>query len=669
MIRIKTIFAAIACVAATATAQSVDPIVSHINTSVRPQDDFFEYANGTWFRQNPIPATEKDNGIFTVIQDTIDDQIRRICQEASERKQLRGSARQKIGDFYASYMDSIGRNKRGISELQGDIRRIRSVKDVNALIRMLAYVTRVSSSALFSFGVWQDQQQSDKYAFYLNQGGLSLPDRRYYVENDEATQRIRQRFVEYATIVFKRAGFVEEEARKAAEKLLSIETELAQHSRKREDTRDPLTNFNKMSATAFEKLAPHLSLSLLTKTLGLKDVDTVVVGQPEFFTHLDGMLLRISMTDWNNYLLFHYVNGLASSLDDALFQAQFDFYSKTLRGIEQPRSRWRRAVTSTDHALGDLVGQVYVQDFLPKGTKEKFLEIGNAVKSELATRIRNLSWMSEETKLKALDKLNAVVMKLGYPDKWKDMSQVEISRKSYVRNVMNVNIWEMQRHLSHYGKKVDRTEWDMEPQTYNAYYNPSNNEIVIPGCNIFVPGFTGMPDDAILYAIVGGTFGHEVTHGFDDQGCLYDKDGNLQNWWAEADKKQFDARTAQIVKQFNEYEVASGLHINGSLTQGENIADLGGVIVALEAFKKAPQYQTGEQIGGFTPLQRFFLGYAQAWMLQMRPEALATQVKSNEHAPAKWRVLGPLSNIQEFYDAFHVKPGDKMYRADKVQIW
>ena len=630
MIRIKTLFAAIACVAATATAQSIDPIVSHINTSVRPQDDFFEYANGTWFRQNPIPATEKDNGIFTVIQDTIDDQIRRICQEASVRKQLRGSARQKIGDFYASYMDSIGRNKRGISELQNDIRRIRSVKDVNALIRMLAYVTRVSSSALFSFGVWQDQQQSDKYAFYLNQGGLSLPDRRYYVENDEATQRIRQRFVEYATIVFKRAGFVEEEARKAAEKLLSIETELAQHSRKREDTRDPLTNFNKMSATAFEKLAPHLSLSLLTKTLGLKDVDTVVVGQPEFFTHLDGMLLRISMTDWNNYLLFHYVNGLASSLDDALFQAQFDFYSKTLRGIEQPRSRWRRAVTSTDHALGDLVGQVYVQDFLPKGTKEKFLEIGNAVKSELATRIRNLSWMSEETKLKALDKLNAVVMKLGYPDKWKDMSQVEISRKSYVRNVMNVNI---------------------------------------PGCNIFVPGFTRMPDDAILYAIVGGTFGHEVTHGFDDQGCLYDKDGNLQNWWAEADKKQFDARTAQIVKQFNEYEVAPGLHINGSLTQGENIADLGGVIVALEAFKKTPQYQAGEQIGGFTPLQRFFLGYAQAWMLQMRPEALATQVKSNEHAPAKWRVLGPLSNIQEFYDAFHVKPGDEMYRADKVQIW
>ena len=277
--------------------------------------------------------------------------------------------------------------------------------------------------------------------------------------------------------------------------------------------------------------------------------------------------------------------------------------------------------------------------------------------------------MSEETKLKALDKLNAVVMKLGYPDKWKDMSQVEISRKSYVRNVMNVNIWEMQRHFSHYGKKVDRTEWDMEPQTYNAYYNPSNNEIVIPGCNIFVPGFTGMPDDAILYAIVGGTFGHEVTHGFDDQGCLYDKDGNLQNWWAEADKKQFDARTAQIVKQFNEYEVAPGLHINGSLTQGENIADLGGVIVALEAFKKTPQYQAGEQIGGFTPLQRFFLGYAQAWMLQMRPEALATQVKSNEHAPAKWRVLGPLSNIQEFYDAFHVKPGDKMYRADKVQIW
>lgn len=666
---IRTLIVAAIFVPTLSIAQTIDPIVSHIDKSVRPQDDFFEYANGAWFHANPIPASEKDNGIFTIIQDTIDNQVRRICQEAAAHQQDEGSTRQKIGDYYASYMDSVGRNNRGLSELQRDLYRLRSIDNLSQLIRMLVYTMRVSGEAMFRFGIWQDQKNSDQYAFYLMQGGLSLPDRRYYVENDEATKTIRQRFIDYVSEVFYRTGMPSSKARHAAEVLLRTETELAENSRKREDLRDPLANYNKMSVDAFQQLAPQVNVHEFIRALGLPQIDSVVVGQPEFFKHLNAMLQRVSMDDWRHYLIFHYVNGLASCLDDSLCQAQFEFYSHTLRGIKEPRPRWRRAVTNTNAALGELVGQVYVQDFLPRGTKEKFVEIGKAIKTELASRIRHLDWMSEATKLKALDKLDAVVMKLAYPTQWKDMSRLKISRQSYVQNVMHVNAWNFHREIEHYGKPVDRSEWSMEPQTYNAYYNPSNNEIVIPGCNIFVPGFKGMPDDAILYAIVGGTFGHEIIHGFDDQGCLYDKYGNLRNWWNEADKRQFDTRTAKIIQQFDDYEVAPGLHINGRLTQGENIADLGGVVVALEAYKKTRQYRLGKKIEGFTPLQRFFLGYAQAWMLQTRPEALVTQVKSNEHAPAKWRVLGPLSNIPDFYKAFNVRPGDKMYRTTQIRIW
>jgi len=330
-------------------------------------------------------------------------------------------------------------------------------------------------------------------------------------------------------------------------------------------------------------------------------------------------------------------------------------------------------VEKTDGLLGELIGQVYVNEYLPKGTKEKLMEIGTAIKAVFAERIKALDWMSTPTKEKALKKLNAVIMKVGYPDKWKDLSAMQIDRSSYVRNVMNANKWGFSYMISKYGKPVDRLEWGMQPQTYNAYYNPSNNEIVIPGCNIIVPGYEKqMADDAILYSIIGGgTIGHEITHGFDDQGCKYSELGNLSNWWTKEDSIKFNHQTKLIVKQFNEYVAVDNLHINGELTQGENIADLGGAVMGFEAFKKTKQYKNNESIGGFNPSQRYFLGFAQGWMQNIRPEAIANQVKSNEHSPAKWRVLGPLSNIPEFYSAFGVKVGDKMWRPEnqRVKIW
>jgi putative endopeptidase len=384
-------------------------------------------------------------------------------------------------------------------------------------------------------------------------------------------------------------------------------------------------------------------------------------------------LKTFALDDWKNYLKYHLVRGLARYLDDKTYRESFDFYSTTLRGVREPKPRWKRVVEQTDASLGELIGQVYVDEYLPKGTKKKLLEIGNAIKEVYADRIKRLDWMSDATKAKALKKLGTIIMKVGYPDKWKDLSGLQTDRTSYVRNAMKANQWEFNYMISKFHKPVDRTEWNMEPQTYNAYYNPSNNEICVPGCNIIVPGFERtMADDAILYSIIGGsTFGHEITHGFDDQGSKYDADGNLHNWWTPKDSAKFFNKTKMIVKQFNGYVAVDALRINGEMTQGENIADLAGLMMGYEAFKKTRQYREKQIIAGMTPDRRFFLGYALAWMMNERPEAVANQVRSDVHSPAKFRVIGPLSDISEFYSAFGVKEGDAMWRPEslRVKIW
>jgi putative endopeptidase len=418
---------------------------------------------------------------------------------------------------------------------------------------------------------------------------------------------------------------------------------------------------------------PKFDWATFMLSLGLEKVDTVIVGQPEFLQALNGMLGTYSFEDWKNYFKLQLVTTYAAYLDDKTYLTAFKFFATALDGVETPQPRWKRVVEETNGALGELIGQVYVEEYLPKGTKEKLLEIGNAVRDVYAERIKNLDWMQAETKEKALEKLNQIVMKVGYPDKWKDMRKVMITAESFSKNKMNTNKWEHEYMLAKYGKPVDRTEWEMYPQTYNAYYNPSNNEIVVPGCNIMVPGYEGrMADDAILYAIIGGsTFGHEITHGFDDQGCKYDGKGNLTDWWTEDDNARFIAKTRMIVEQYNTYVPVDTLHINGEQTQGENIADLGGLVMGFEAFKKTQQYQEGKPIGGYTPAQRYFLGHALAWMTNSRPEALAAKVRSDVHSPAKYRVIGPLSNVPEFYEAFGIQPGEAMYRADslRVMIW
>ncbi|MBI1228055.1 MAG: M13 family peptidase [Bacteroidetes bacterium] len=655
-------------------ATQPDPLASHIDSTVRPADDFFLYANGKWFKENPIPPTEQGNGLWTLIQDTINAQVRNICESSAVLKQVeKGSNKQKIGDFFATGMDSVALNTAGLTPLKADFDRINAIQDVGGIIKETAYLHTTLGEPLFRFRVGQDDKISSKNAVFIVQGGLSLPDRNYYFDKDQRTAMVREKFISHLQNMFGILGYDIEKSKLAAVNVMKLETTLAQASRKREDTRDPFKNYNKITFKQLTESTPNLNWGEFMTNIGLQNVDTVIVGQPEFLKALNTALKATPLDDWKDYLRFQLLRGAAPYLDDKTYLESFNFYSTVLRGVESPKPRWERVVRQTDRSLGELIGQVYVTEYLPKGTKEKLEEIGNAIKAEFSHRINSLDWMSDATKIKAQEKLATIIMKVGYPDKWKDMSSLQIDRSSYVHNVMNANKWDYDYMLAKYGKPVDRTEWEMTPQTYNAYYNPSNNEIVVPGCNIIVPGFERkLADDAILYSIIGGsTFGHEITHGFDDQGAKYDANGNLHNWWTPDDSIKFYAKTKMIVRQFDNYITVDSLHINGELTQGENIADLGGIMMGYEVFKKTDQYKNKEIIAGLTPDQRFFLGYAYAWMINQRPESIASQVKSNEHSPAKFRVIGPLSDMSEFYAVYGVKEGDKMWLPDslRVKIW
>jgi putative endopeptidase len=656
-----------------ASAQQADPLQVNRDFSVKPGVDFFHYANGTWFKNNPIPASETTNGLWNLITDTINAQIKRICELSAEDTDAPiGSNKQKIGDFYFSGMDTVNIEKLGLEPLRADINKIEGITDVKSLLSVMAYLRKISVDPGFSFYLGQDEKNSEKYVINFGQGGLGLGEREYYVSTDEANVKIKNEYVKHLTAMFKLMGYDDNTAAGNAATVLKMETEFANNSRKMEDLRDPEHNYNKMSVAKFNQLTPSVSWVEVIGYLGIPNADTVNVGQPEFFTGFEKSLKNFSIEDWKTYLKWNLVNSYADYLSTPFVNQNFDFYYRTLEGVPEMRPRWKRIVDQTNGSLGELIGQVYVAEYIPAGTKEKLLEIGNNIKTVYGERIKKLDWMSDNTKKKALNKLSKVFMKVGYPDKWRDMSALQIDRSSYAGNIKHVIEWYYNYRISKYGKPVDRTEWGMTPQTYNAYYSPTNNEICVPACNIMVPGFEGrMPDDAVLYGIIGGsTFGHEITHGFDDQGSKYDEFGNLNEWWTKEDREKFTEKTKKIVEQFNQYKVEE-LHVNGENTQGENIADLGGVVMGLEAFQKTKQYKDNVKISGMTPTQRYFLAYAYAWMVNKRVEAQRRQIMTNEHAPEQFRVLGPLSNMVEFYDAFNVKEGQPMWRDedDRVVIW
>lgn len=651
----------------------VDPLAMNRDTTVNPATDFFHYTNGGWFKMHPVPSSESSNGIFRTIQDTINEQVKMVCEESAKADAPAGSNKQKIGDFYASGMDTVNIEKVGIAPLNEELAKIDAIADLNSLMRAVAHLQTVGAGPLFSFRVSQDDKISSKYALFFWQGGLGLGERDYYFDNDERTKKIRSEYVKHVQKIFTLTGTDSAAASAYAAAIMNIETELASHSRKLAALRDPQKNYNKMPVAQFNKLTPDANWNNVFPALNISSADTVIVGQPEFYTALNSTLKKYPVNEWKAYLKWNLFDTYAGYLNKAIGDENFYFYSTVLSGVAERKPRWKDVVETTDGYLGELIGQVYVDEYLPKGTREKLMEIGNNIRDVYAEHIKKLDWMSDSTKTKALNKLSKIIMKVGYPDKWKDLSALQIGRSSYVGNVMHAREWMYSYMVSKYGKPVDRTEWDMTPQTYNAYYNPSNNEIVVPACNIIVPGYEGrMPDDAVLYGIIGGsTFGHEITHGFDDQGSQYDENGNLNNWWSKEDREKFVAKTKLIVDQFSGYTMLDSLHINGDATQGENIADLGGVVMGYEAFKKTDQYKNNVIIGGLTPDQRYFLGYGYAWMVNSTPESIARQIRVDVHAPAQYRINGPLSNIPEFYKTFNVKPGDAMYRPDslRVVIW
>jgi len=654
--------------------QFEDPLITNRDTTVSPADDFFHYANGGWFKKHPIPNSESSNGIFRMIGDTINAQIKDICEKSAKNEDAaKGSNEQKIGDFYASGMDTLTIEKAGLKPLAMQFAKIEAIQDVPSLMNTIGYLHTIGASPAFSFYVSQDDKISSKHAVFFSQGGLGLGNRDYYFNTDEQTVKIRTEYVKHLQTMMQLMGDDAATAKTAAGTIMKMETDLAKISRKLEALRDPVKNYNKMSLSQFKASTPAIAWENVLPQLGIAKADTVIVGQPEFYKGLDKIVSTYSIADWKTYLKWDLVNSYASYLNNAIEKQNFAFYSTVMNGVKEQKPRWKRIVEQTDGALGELVGQVYVADYLPKGSKEKLLEIGNNIRDVYAEHIKKLDWMSDATKQKALQKLSKIVMKVGYPDKWKDMSTVVINRNTYCANVMAANKWSYNYMVKKFGQPVDRTEWSMYPQTYNAYYNPSNNEIVVPACNILVPGYEGrMPDDAILYGIIGGsTFGHEITHGFDDQGSQYDENGNLKNWWTAEDLAKFQQKTKLIVEQFNKFEPLKGKFVNGDATQGENIADLGGVVMGFEAFKKSAQYKNKEKISGLTPEQRYFLAYGYAWMVHAKDEALARQIMTDVHSPAQYRINGPLMNIPEFYKAFNIKPGSKMYQPDnlRVVIW
>jgi putative endopeptidase len=668
------LFSTVALSACSITPQSsqIDPLVSHIDSAISPGENFFLYANNRWFTENPIPGTKNSVGIFRTIQDTINSQVRQVCEKSAALTNAeKGSKEQMIGDYYAAGLDTNTIEKNGLSALKEQLDMINAITSPMEITSAAAKLHVVGCSPLFNFRVGIDDKNSSAYAAFFYQGGIGLPDREYYFSNEGENPKIRTEYVKHIQNMLSLAKLTS--SKDAGVKVFAIEKSLAQASRKLEDTRDPYKNYNKVSVRTFTNRFTVLNTATILSTYQLNNIDSVIIGQPEFFTALESALMTNSLADWKLYLQWNLISSYSDKLTKNLDIENFNFFGKVLSGRKAQKPRWERIVEDTDGSLGELIGQIYVKEYLPEGTKEKLLEIGENIRTVYAEHIKQLDWMSATTKEKALSKLAKVNMKVGYPDKWKDMSSINIDRTSYAKNSMSVRVWQFNDMISKYGKPVDKSEWGMTPQMYNAYYDPTFNEICVPACNIIVPGFEGrMPDDAVVYGIIGGsTFGHELTHGFDDQGSLYDETGNLRDWWTKEDREKFVAKTKMIVEQYSQYTVLNNLHINGEATQGENIADLGGLVMGYEAFKKTKQGQSTEKIGGYTPDQRFFLGYAYAWMVNYTKESLEQRVMSDVHSPSEFRVNGVVANMPEFHNAFGVKAGDKMHRAESaiVKIW
>ncbi len=650
-----------------------DIISSNADTTVSPANDFFSFANGSWVKNNPIPPEETSWGIGNLVVNDIQSKLKTICEELSTQSAETGSSGQMVGDFWKTAMDSVKCDKLGILPLETILSEIDAINDLRGLSKVIGELQSIGVSALFDMYIAQDDKNSDKMALYLYQGGIGLPDRDYFFREDARTKSILEEYPHHIERMLQLLSHPVSVAKDQSEKIVALETILAHSSRKLEDLRDPYANYTKMSISALNKLSPSIDWKSILQIWGAENLDTVIVGQPEFLKTADHLFANTPMVVWKSYLKWKLMNAFAPTLNSGADQENFAFYGKIIRGAQIQKPRWKRSLNVLEVSLGDQLGKEFVKNYFGETEKKRYSDLVEAIRQEMESHIQKLDWMSPQTKEKALIKLKTMSKKVGYPDRWKNYEGMKISNNSFCENVIQARQWNFKDEIKKLFKPVDRTEWGMTPQTYNAYYNPSNNEIVLPAAIFIVPGTKDSAlDDATVYGYAAAsTIGHEMTHGFDDTGRQYDEKGNLHNWWTAEDERQFNLKAKKLVNQFNDFVVLDSLKVNGQATLGENIADLGGVVLGLDAFKKTKQFQEGKSIGGFTPIQRYFMGYALGWLSHTRPESLADQIMTDVHSPALLRVNGPMANIPEFYEAFHLKASDKMYRADslRVSIW
>jgi putative endopeptidase len=644
---------------------------ANMNLSVKPGDDFVEYSNGTWLKNNVIPAKETRWGSFNQLRDFNINAVKTILEGTQSSKAAAGSVERRVADFYAAAMDSLTIEKLGYSPIQADLNQINAIQFKSQIITEIARMRKTGAgSPLFSFYVGQDRKQVDKMVPQLGQGGTSLPDRDLYLKSDARSLKIQEGFKTYVATLFELIGTSPAQAKSNAESVFQLEKKLAEAQMSRLEMRDPYKTYNKLVFADFNQKTPAFNWALTFQDFGTNAPDSVLVSAPKFFESVNKMLIETPVETWKTYLTWNLLKGSSSYLSSPFVKASFTF-NQIVSGQKVQTPRWQRMSSLTDGVVGELLGQLYVAKYFKPEAKVRMEELVKNLRKAFEIRIKQLDWMSEETKQRALAKLYAFTPKIGYPDTWKNYDGLEISPNTFYQNMRNAGAWGFQENIAQIGKPVDRTKWGMTPPTVNAYYSPVMNEIVFPAGILQFPFFDAKADDAINYGGIGGVIGHEMSHGFDDSGSQYDKDGTLRNWWSKEDLAKFKAKTELLGKQFDAYTVLDTIHVNGKLTMGENIGDLGGLNVAYEAFKMTKQGKSKTKIDGFTPDQRFFLAWAQVWRSKTLPETAANLVQTDPHSPAEYRTIGAPVNMDAWYQAFGVKPGDKLYKKpeDRIKIW
>jgi len=666
-----TLLAAVVLVASCTKKEELTSGINkkNMDTKVNPGDNFANYVNGTWYKTTKIPADKASYGAFDLLYDQSQKDVKAIIEEAAKSNAANGSDEQKIGDYYASFMNRKERDAKGVTPIQDEIKTIDAIANYNDLATFFGTANRTGISIPFNISVYTDFKDPTKYILITWQGGLGLPEREYYLSTDAKMADIRKKYATHIEKMLQLAG-IENPVENAA-KILALETSFATYHMKKEDTRDTQKLYNKYATADLKTLMPDFNWAAMLTKASIEKEKNIVVTQVDYLKNLNDVIKKTPIDTWKTYLKWGLINRSASLLTTQLDKQNFEFYSKTLYGTEKQEEDWKRAVNTVNSGLGEVVGKVYVEKHFSPEAKERMVGMVKNLLKAYAESIKKLDWMSEATKKEALKKVDKFMIKIGYPDKWKDYSSLKIVKNDLYGNSQRAGAFEYQRNLNKLGKPVDRTEWGMTPQTVNAYYNPSLNEIVFPAAILQPPFFDLNADDAVNYGGIGAVIGHEIGHGFDDQGSTFDGDGVLKNWWTPADLAAFKGKTNALIAQYSSFKAFPDLNVNGEFTLGENIGDLGGLSIAIKAYKATLNGKEAPVMDGFTGMQRVFLGWGQVWGEKTREAALRSQIAGDPHSPAKYRINGVVRNVPEFYEAFKIKTTDSLYLAPekRVKIW